>query len=674
MSLPYSKPPPYERPNWHLLNAGQKRYAMEQYNLALVRRGAYFKPPVLEQDANPTDNAPTSHDNNELHSDPIADLDALDNLLDAINPSNDDPSEQLNRLNDLLDVLHDHLGGNEESADTQETTTPGEETARPGTSTGPNTRHRSSNPEEDYLVSGGMEQPQPDTHGTPPKRNKDKFGASVSGNVTGRQTSGSALPGTSGNTDGMTGAGGTGEDQSRAISTIPRGIHTPTYSWTFKKKHKFLSFGVANVVLIDTLTSGDNVLTRWALTTPLVNLPWEYAFMYMSPAEFERIQEFNGVFASRARVKVFQYNPRVAFQTADTTSTQATLNQNKFTLTAIGIRSNSNIWASDRDYTFATDEPMKPVGFQTTGNYTGKLNRLELAQHMYGIENWSAQVPDFVPSVCTGQELGLQRYLTVYAEKPKPPATGEKANDQGFPQFNCFCNEYNAMDMIGKELINEVHNFEYAPLKERANNRQLAVYIPGDPPSGTLPTNLPPEIVLRDGTRIEMPKNKIFPANGFQTSVNVTESNSYVEDIQDGGANTGNLGDKSNFAGRTMYTEFPMEQAGNYVEKNRKGCDYNEQQSIHMGVRPVPKLGTAVNLIQPNSWLDCQMYWTVECELEVRAADPFTFPRGNVIDIPARAQMCVMNTSGSSAVPQLYTYDRPYQYGRAQVVKNTDTV
>lgn len=685
MSLPYSKPPPYERPNWHLLNAGQKRYAMEQYNLALVRRGAYFEPPVIDQDANPTadnnnddnDNDDNDNDDNDdNYRDPIADLDALDRLLDAINPPTDDPIHQLDRLNRLLDIINDQIGNNEETENTAENTTAGETSNRPSTSTGTGTNRPRGDPEERYLLTGGiMEQPQqqPHTHGSPqpkpPKRAKDNYGAAV----TGTSTSGSQLPGTSGNTDGMTGSGGVAVDQSRGVEIIPRGIYTPKYSWTFEKKHKFLSFGVANVILVDNLTSG-TVISRWALTTSLCNVPWEYAFMYMSPAEYSRIQEFNGVFATKARIKIYQYNPRVAFQTADTTSTTATLNQNKFTLTAFGLRSNSNLWGSDRDYTFDDTEPMKPNGFQNIGNYTGQLNRLDLAKHMYGVQNYEAEVPDYVPAVCTGHELGLQRYFTVYGERPAAPAPGQTANAQGFPQVNSFCNEYNAMDMIGKEIVHKVHNFTYAPLKERANNKQLNIYLPGDAPPGTLPTNLPNNITLRDGTRIEMPKNKTFPASGATTSTNTAETNSSVEDIQPGGTNATQITDRSNFTGNKMYVQFPMEQGGNYIEKNSGGCKIGDQESIHIGVRSVPKLGTAVNSIVPKSWLDTQMYWTVECSLEVVAADPFTFPRGNVTDIPARAQMCVMDSNGANAVPQLYTLDRPYQYGRAQVVKNTDNV
>lgn len=54
--MKYNKPPPNERPNWHRLNEGQRRYAWEQYNLALVRRGIPINHPIpgtSEQQAEP---------------------------------------------------------------------------------------------------------------------------------------------------------------------------------------------------------------------------------------------------------------------------------------------------------------------------------------------------------------------------------------------------------------------------------------------------------------------------------------------------------------------------------------------------------------------------------------------------------------------------------------------
>lgn len=565
MSLPYHKPPPYERANWQRLNEGQRRYAMEQYNLALVRRGAKFNSPVQ---------APATPHVQE-QNDPIADLDTLDALLDALDTS----------------------AGGADDTESEPNETPS--TSRGTTGTSSTSRPHSVSEEQDLLsgMSTGtqMDTGDADSSASPSKNRKLNDGSAVAG-VAGTSTSGSQLPGTSGNTDGMTGAGNV-SDGSQGVRTIPRGINTPTYSWTFKKKWKFLSFGVADTILNDILTTGQAPTTRLALTTSLVNLPWEYSFFYMSPAEFTRLQSFNGVFAKRCRVRVYQYNPRVAFQTADTTSTQATLNQNKFTRTAIGLRSNSNLYGSDRDYVFDTTEPMKPTGFQTTGSYTGQTNRQDLALYMYGAANSSATVANYVPAVCTGQELGLQRYYTVYTEKT-PVAAG---NDYGFPQYNSFCNEYNAMDMIGKAVVQESHNFEYAPLHQRANNYQIPALTVGDNPA-TLPANLPANLALLDGTRIEMPRQKIFPTVGAGQATDGIDENCPVVDVQAGGTSAG-FGNVSNFAGNTMYTKFPMEQSGVYIEKNRKGSDYNAQQSIHIGVRAVPKLGTAVNLIEANSWL-----------------------------------------------------------------------
>lgn len=41
-------PPPYERPNWERMNEGQRRYAMEQWQLARVRRGLNIDHPIPE--------------------------------------------------------------------------------------------------------------------------------------------------------------------------------------------------------------------------------------------------------------------------------------------------------------------------------------------------------------------------------------------------------------------------------------------------------------------------------------------------------------------------------------------------------------------------------------------------------------------------------------------------
>lgn len=471
MSLPYHKPPPYERPNWERLNEGQRRYAMEQYNLALVRRGAKFTPPSSDNEEEVEEDIRSIASEEDV----IANLDAIDKLIDNIF------SEGTNKGDTT------GTSGETSSSGTQ---------IHEGTSL-PDNESSQSSQRSSQTMSTAMDttNQEADTSGGSP--------AKITRLTRKPAThSASALPGTSGNTDGMVG-GVSGQAVAHSgVTNIPRGINTPTYTFRFKRLWKFLSFGVADVILTDTLTKGTTPISRWALTTSLANLPWEYAFFYISPAEFRRLQSFHGVFANRCRVRVTQYNPRVAFQTADTTSTQATLNQNKFTRIAIGLRENANLYGSDRDYKFNDTEPMKPDSFES--NTTGQIFRLALSENMYGVSNNSSTFPNFVPTVVTGAEMNLTRYYTVYASKNPDMATG-------FPLYNNFCIEKNSMECLGKPVINEVYNFTYAPIRPRASNAQHPVFLPGDT---NLVDTLPAVFPVVDGFNIEILKGKNLSSHG----------------------------------------------------------------------------------------------------------------------------------------------------------------
>lgn len=229
MSLPF-KPPPYERANWAGMNEGQRRYAMKQYNLALSRRGSTT--PVLRPD--------------QVQNDSEGDyIDMFDlNLLGS--PSNsqresegnaDLPSTQENEAADnFLNQLQDRRMSNQVSSS--------------GTSI--------------EAVSGSKRGGDAVT-GAPAKKTKNA------------QHSGSKLPGTSGNTDGMVGGKGDVPEGSMAIQNISRGLKSLKHTFIFQKRWKFLTFGVADQIISDQSTTGVP-WNRWALTTSLANIPWEYAF------------------------------------------------------------------------------------------------------------------------------------------------------------------------------------------------------------------------------------------------------------------------------------------------------------------------------------------------------------------------------------------------------------
>lgn len=611
MSLPYHKPPPYERPSWGRMNEGQKRYAMEQYNLALVRRGAKFTPPQDDSEDEDFD---------------------IDNFV--------------NNAYDALGVPTEHQGAPQNQQIADEDTNSQEDAAAnnfleqldrvPHISPIPSLlspMDSSQGSQNSQLSSVGSKRGAPNRQGPPAKKGK-------------ATTSGSALPGTSGNTDGMVGGSVNGAEESVPIEPIRRGITNHKLTFTYSKRWKFLTFGIADQILNDVVGT---TTQRWALTTSLAAIPWEYAFFYISPAEWDRLQDYRGVFAKHCNISVSQFNPRVAFQTADTTSTTATLNQNKFTRWGIGLRSNGGLYCSDRDYVYSSDEPMKPTGFDTA---TPVQNRLKLKDAMYGVSNTSSQATlnANIPAYATGQELELQNYLTVYAPKDF---------DIGFPPYDQYCHEGNSMDYLGQEIISKSYNFEYAPLQKKHN----AVF-----PNFLKDAN-EGNIDVFCGTKYEGSWVKNLP-----TSRDTTPSMTNEADFKYTGDSTGANIDNTNFDNNRPYYKFPMEQHGTYMELNRKPMDYANQESIHVGVRAVPKLSTNANLIQADSWLDTQIYWIVQASLTVEATDSYFYIRGEPSVMPS--QQILVNCENNGATPPvltplIQTGDRVYIAGRREAVINT---
>lgn len=583
----YNKPPPYERANWDRLNEGQRRYAMEQYNLALVRRGQRFDDTHLRE--------PGVQD----------DTTSLDDIeLDSLGSPPENTPEQQEPENEHQEAENEHQ--HDEAGEAMESDAAQIPQQSPAKPTG--------------TQQGG-------------KRKQNNQGGAAKRKP---MHSGSALPGTSGNTDGMTGVG-SNEDNSRGIQHINRGLNVFKYNFQFTKKWKFLSFGVADNILEEP----NGTANRWVLTSSLVNIPWEYAFMYMSPAEYERLSVFNGVKISSAKIKVFQYNPRVAFQTADTSSTTATLNQNKFTRVMIGARSNSALICNDRDYNFDDTEFMKPISLDEESNQS---YRQKLAQRLYGVPNNStlAEMQTSIPAFVTGHEVGLQRYLTFYAPQN---------NDIGFAPYDQFVEEYNSMDCIGKCILEHEYNFKYAYLRPNASVGSM------DNVYDALGTG------TATGTRLEHLNFKKVPFDlSTQPGPLTSEETRYFDSIAPQHVTT--------TFWNNFYTKFPMEQSGMIHELNKRTEDYGGQPSIHVGVRAVPKLSTNANLLQPESWLDTQMYWTVECTLEVEASDPFATSRGTAHSVPTSVQYIHGGLSGDPPAfhPYLLTNDVTNRYGRMVIL------
>lgn len=562
-------PNPQNKPNWATMNEGQRRYAMEQWKLARVRRGERFEPPGEEAMGDEQYEHLMNFDLSVLGTPPEAGREP------------DLPTSQENQAAD--DFISELQNMNSEASSSNQA-------------------------------------------GPAPKRQKTEGPIDSTGSITSK--GGTSLPGTGGNLGGMT------EGRSNAPVAIfrPIGRHTEYFTQTFHKKWRFLTSANANVILNDVVaTTPVAHPERWALTTALANIPWEYAFFYMTPAEYNRMIQFPGAKAKSCSITVKSWNTRVAFQTGDTQTSNATLNQNKFIQIGKGLRSVPYLASSDRQYSYDPTEPMKPTGFNPT---TSAQHRDRVKTAMYGYDNDQPNITLAPPSDATGAEIYLRDYLTVYALK------NNSTLKPGFPQLKNLIEEYDASACINQVVAALNYDFDYAPLT---------------PNWPCVPNNLITDsnsVDLAAGNKIEgLMMKTVSPAQAATTLVGFNPTRKYLQ---------GPNNNRVYFDEDQQYMLAPLEQAGIFEELNSRGYTDSQQPSLHVGIRAVPKLTTIDPGIQATSFLDAQGYFEVEAELIVESVDDYTHIK----------QGCFApNTKGQEqlfigARPASYTYDFPNVYGR----------
>lgn len=359
--MKYNKPPPNERPNWHKLNEGQRRYAWEQYNLALVRRGLPIDHPIPGGEQ-----AGPSNANRDL-----------DDLLDRPASGEAELAEQLGR--ELGEGQENPSGPSIEDFD---------ESLLESNHQGPS--HQSGSAMADSSVV------------TPTKPPSHKRQRTEAGPSTAADNGAKKLPGTARDQGGIPNEGG---PRSYELPH-PRSLVHP-YVRHYSKMHKVLTYGIAYKNI--NVTSGTPATTSNYISTPLCNIPWDWLFWYINPSEFALLP--NQASVTKCRIKVCQRNVRIAFPTNATSNNLATLNQNKDVITAIGL--NKKVDAVNVKYTgFETTQPMIPNALArfTDQDYQNVNNEL------YGT---ASNVGTVVPRHQMGIPMQLPIYLALVYENPE---------------------------------------------------------------------------------------------------------------------------------------------------------------------------------------------------------------------------------------------------------------
>lgn len=401
--MSYNKPPPNERPNWNRLNEGQRRYAWEQYNLALVRRGIPINHPIPGSNGDGPGNA--------------------DDDLDAILARPAAGEETL-----AADLGREIEGQGQEDVERQAIQDFDESYFESNTESVGDKR---SHPVDNEMADSSMTPTKPGgAHGA--KRRLTEAGPSTSAD------GGKKLPGTARDQGGNGNEGGPRD----APLPHPRSLvhsHIRYYS----KMHKILTYGVAynNINVVNVLPP----FTTNYISTPLVYIPWDWLFWYINDSEFALLPQ--GSSLNRCKVTIVQRNVRVAFPTNSTSNNLATLNQNKDVITAVGL--NKKVDSRPVRYTgFELTQPMIPNALEpwAIAHYQN------LKDEMYGT---TANLGTVVPRHQMGMPMQLPTYLALIYQRPE--AAGDPQD--GWECLQCHYSDVDADATSGSEILSQ----EYHP-------------------------------------------------------------------------------------------------------------------------------------------------------------------------------------------------------------------
>lgn len=548
---------PSEKPNWGRLNEGQRRYAVEQYNLALVRRGIPIDHPIPERPGDFGDWLDEHHEGEEDLRDQL-DRD-LGGQQQQSEPEESPPYDNSEAYNaQFEDLVHDSNNPDWDPNDVDEGHF--------------EDHHENNNNIFDHPAPTIMADTSTGSSSSAPKRPRAEDGADSSAKAGGKKK----LPGT-GSAAPMEGG-----PRTMALPSPRSAIHS--HVRYYRKMHKFFSYGIAyKPIAYKNGADAQAVI----ISTPLMEVPWDRRFFYLNPSEFDLLPQ--GSSFNKVRIKVTQRNVRVAFPTNSTANNLATLNQNKNIITAVGLYKKIN--SAGYKYTaFEDNQPMAPseVMFAANADYTNLMNNL------YGFPDNTA---DFAKQVPTHQ-LGIPVVPKVYA---------------CLNRFNYNHTTVANNDIIGWECLQE-HTTEHDGDASTGNTLLTLEY---HPVVGLC--RIPPTPIWRNW-RPDGGNNTILIPRGSHTlQPHVTgltpgpNGDMIARNIQDAHG--------INLMGITPPTlENYIEHAQDMYEGIFLKDMPAVQDSVHIGVQPTPALTTTA-LTSTNAhntaFTDTQAYWEIEAECEI---------------------------------------------------------
>ncbi|KAF0706068.1 Uncharacterized protein FWK35_00034453, partial [Aphis craccivora] len=354
---------------------------------------------------------------------------------------------------------------------------------------------------------------------------------------------------------------GTGDDAAMDADTgypsvenalIPRPINNEGgCKLVFRKNHTFISYGLAWVPIKH---SNDNNCVFG--TTSLMCLPVDKPYFYINHSEYKMLPR--GTYIKQLNVRIVMRNPRTEFETNASTTTLATLNQNKFACIASSL--NKYTRGVNKTLSFSSQKSgMIPIAAKNVEEAFHK----DIAKHMYGSSNNEPNI-EIMPASYCNMPLFYNNYYCMIANKALN-------NKVGWPKINEFITKLDASSVIGKTIF----NYEYTPkvsyLAAPWNNRIGGIFNNGEPSSKSFGV----------ATMQRSDVNRISIINSEKN----TEKHTTAELIE---------------LNATTFAKM-----------------FKNSDSIHVGIYPVHKMTTTTNSIIPQDFTDVECTWDIFTEMEV---------------------------------------------------------
>lgn len=373
----------------------------------------------------------------------------------------------------------------------------------------------------------------------------------------------------------------------------------------YTKSHKFMTFGFANTILT-TQSNGATILFTYLAEVP-VHIP----ALYLNPSEFALIP--NGSHVKHLKVEVFYRGTTIQFETANTATGLATLNQ----INDIGVAVGLNKSGQGSNYSpnnFTAGQPMicngvrAPKYAPVAGNYRG------MVRDYYGSSNTDSNFRNDIPKHQVGRQTFLYNYWALTAYGNPEIANANIPQSGGFPCLTTKIKQYDGKTVVNKRVVLYEYSPKMAPIKE-----PLKTYDHGAPaPYSSSTLAVLTNGSIPSGRTVTLTQSSPISSGGYTTSNAETSSSS---------VNTG--------VNYNIYT--PIEKS-QYLRTGYWGqMEGHCQPSLHVGVQPVPALSTGTLLTEDNqfnSWTDTRAYWEVVTTMVVVEHQPTAYPHSVNANVP----------------------------------------